>query len=44
MALSEVVAHVELLQDVGDVEFTDESKLRRTGSQEFRHFVRELLN
>ena len=44
MALSEVVAHVELLQDFGDVEFTDESKLRRTGSEEFRHFVRELLN
>ena len=44
MALSEIVAHVELLQDVGDVEFTDESKLRRTGSEEFRHFVRELLN
>ena len=44
MALSEVVAHVELLQDVGDVEFTDESKLRRTGSEKFRHFVRELLN
>lgn len=44
MALSEVVAHVELLQDVGDVEFTDESKLRRTGSEEFRDFVRELLN
>ena len=44
MALSEVVAHVEVLQDFGDVEFTDESKLRRTGSEEFRHFVRELLN
>ena len=44
MALSEVVAHVELLQDFGDVEFTNESKLRRTGSEEFRHFVRELLN
>ena len=44
MALSEIVAHVEVLQDVGDVEFTDESQLRRTGSEEFRHFVRELLN
>ena len=44
MAMSEVVSHVELLQDVGDVEFTEESELRRTGSEEFRHFVRELLN
>ena len=44
MAMSEVVAHVELLQDIGDVEFTEEAKLRQTGSLEFRHFVRELLN
>ena len=44
MALSEVVSHVELLQDIGDVEFTEESELRRTGSERFRHFVRELLN
>ena len=43
MALSEVVAHVEVLQDVGDVEFTGESELRRTGSREFRQFVRDLL-
>ena len=44
MAMSEVVAHVEFLQDIGDVEFTEEAKLRQTGSLEFRHFVRELLN
>ena len=44
MALSEIVAHIELLQDVGDVEFTEESKLRRTGSHSFRKFVHELLN
>ena len=43
MALSEVVAHVEVLQDVGDVEFTEDSELRRTGSQEFRQFARDLL-
>ena len=43
MALSEVVAHVEVLQDVGDVEFTGEAELRRTGSREFRQFVRDLL-
>ena len=44
MAMSEVVAHVELLQDIGDVEFTEEAELRHTGSEEFRDFVRDLLN
>ena len=44
MAMSEVVAHVELLQDFGDVEFTEEAELRNTGSEEFRDFVRDLLN
>ncbi len=44
MALSEVVAHVEVLQDVGDVEFTDDSMLRPTGSRHFRELIRELLN
>ena len=43
MALSEIVAHIEVLQDLGDVEFAD-SKLRRTGAQGFRQFVRELVN
>ena len=43
MALSEIVAHIEVLQDLGDVEFAD-SKLRRTGGREFRQFVRELVN
>ena len=42
MALSEIVAHIELLQDLGDVELTEDTKLRKTGSEEFRHFVREL--
>ena len=44
MALSEVVAHVEVLQDFGDVEFTDEAMLRRTGTKKFRSFVQELVN
>ena len=43
MALSEIVAHIEVLADLGDVEFAD-SKLRSAGSRKFRHFVRELLN
>ncbi len=44
MAMSEVVAHVEMLEDLGDVEITEERKLRRTGSRAFRNFVRELLD
>ena len=44
MALSEVVAHVELLQDVGDVDLTPDSKLRHLGSQRFHQFVQQLLN
>ena len=44
MALSEVVAHVELLQDVGDLELTPDSKLRHLGSQRFHQFVQQLLN
>ncbi len=44
MALSEIVAHVELLQDLGDVEFTDDSRVRHTGSLRFRQFCDELVN
>ena len=44
MALSEVVAHVELLQDVGDLDLTPDSKLRHLGSRRFHQFVQQLLN
>ena len=44
MALSEIVAHIELLQDLGDVEFTDDSKIRHTGTMEFRQFCDGLVN
>ena len=44
MAMSEIVAHIEVLQDLGDVEFTDEACLRRTGSLAFRDFVHGLVN
>ena len=44
MALSEIVAHVELLEDLGDVEFTDDSMIRHTGSMKFRQFCHELVN
>ena len=32
MAMSEIVAHIELLQDVGDLELTPDGRLRRTGN------------
>ena len=44
MALSEVVAHVELLQDFGDIELTPDSKLRHLGSRRFHQFVQQLLD
>ena len=44
MALSEIVAHVELLEDLGDVEFTDDSMIRHTGSMKFRQFCDGLVN
>ena len=44
MALSEIVAHIELLEDLGDVEFTDDSMIRHTGSMKFRQFCHELVN
>ena len=44
MALSEIVAHIELLEDLGDVELTDEAKLRWTGSETFRQFIQELVH
>ena len=43
MALSEIVAHIELLQDLGDVEFTEDSMIRHTGSMEFRQFCERLV-
>jgi glyoxylase-like metal-dependent hydrolase (beta-lactamase superfamily II) len=41
-ALSEVVAHVELLQDTGDLEVTEGGRLRCTGSENYKRLVDEL--
>ncbi len=41
-ALSEVVAHLELLEDAGDVEITEEPTIRTTGSKDFGQLLREL--
>ncbi len=38
-ALSEIVAHIELLQDAGDIELTDDHRLRWTGSEYFREAI-----
>ncbi len=42
MALSEVVAHIELLQGVGDVEVDGDGRLQCTGSENYRQFIADL--
>ena len=44
MALSEVVAHVELLQDLGDIELTPENEVVRSGSENHKDFILQLTN
>ena len=41
-ALTEIVAHVELLQDTQDLEMTEKGELVRTGSENYRQFIFEL--
>jgi len=41
-AMAEVVAHIELLEDIGDLEITDRRELLRTGSDNHREFILEL--
>ena len=40
--MAEVVAHVELLEDIGDLEITDRRELLRTGSDNHREFIQQL--
>jgi len=42
MALSEMVAHLELLFDLGDLEMNDDQQLVRTGQENYRSFIQEL--
>lgn len=42
MALTEVVAHIELLQDAGDLEVTRDSKLRWTGGESYLQLIHDL--
>ena len=41
-ALTEVVAHIELLEDSGDMEITDDHRLRRTGRENYQDLLRTL--
>ena len=41
-ALTEVVAHVELLQDTGDLEVLDDNRLRRTGGENYQELLQAL--
>jgi hypothetical protein len=41
-ALTEVVAHIELLEDAGDLQVTEEHRLVRTGSENYRQLIQEL--
>jgi hypothetical protein len=40
--MAEVVAHIELLEDTGDLEITDRRELLRTGSENHREFIHQL--
>ena len=39
MALSEIVAHIELLEDAGDLEVGDDMRLRTTGRENYRDVI-----
>ena len=41
-ALLEMVAHIEVLQDTGDLEFTGQREIRATGRDNYRQLVHEL--
>lgn len=43
-ALTEVVAHVEFLEDAGDLKVTEEHLLRRTGRDNYHQVVREITS
>jgi len=43
MAMSEVVAHIEVLLDVGDLEQTVDGRFKKTGSTNYMGFIQELI-
>ena len=41
-ALSEIVAHIEMLEDLGDLDVAEDQSLRWTGTENHRQFVSDL--
>jgi hypothetical protein len=41
-AMAEMVAHIEPLEDTGDLELTDRRELLRTGSENYLEFIHQL--
>ena len=39
MALSEIVAHIELLEDTGDIEVWEDMRMRSKGSENYREMI-----
>lgn len=44
MALSEIVAHIELLDEIGDLEVADDQSLRWTGAENHKQFISDLTS
>ena len=43
-ALSEMVAHVEILEDTGDLKVSDDGQVEATGSANYRQLLQELAS
>ena len=43
-AMSEVVAHIELLEDIGDIRLADDRGIHSTGSENYRQLIHELTS
>ena len=43
-AMSEVVAHIELLEDIGDIRVADDRGIHSTGSENYKQLIHELTS
>ncbi len=43
-AMSEVVAHIELLEDIGDIHVADDRGIHATGSENYKQLIHELTS
>ena len=43
-AMSEVVAHIELLEDIGDIRLADDRGIHSTGSENYKQLIHELTS